>query len=329
MNLFDGHGDIWTDVVCKRQAGEQDVFRRHHLEKFRKGQVTGGIFVVWIDPPFTRDFAQRSQEIIEAMQAEMQDAADLLHPVLRFADFAEGERLGKINVVNGLEGMNQIGENIDEIDRLYHEVGIRHAMLTWNMPNALATGVDGDPDRGLTEAGRRAVRRIQDLGILLDVSHLNDTCFQEVLGMAHGPLIASHSNCRAICNQRRNLTDPMLKAVAETGGLVGINTNREFTHDDNARRTVAGLADHIERMIEVMGSVEHVGFGFDFDDYLSHETLSEFIDHADEPPSCDGIWDESQAHALVDELAARGYSEEDLRKMAVGNFYRVFEAVMK
>lgn len=329
MNLFDGHGDIWTDVTCKRQAGERDVFRHRHLEKFRKGQVTGGIFVIWIDPPFSRDMAQRSDEIIAAMRAEFVDAADLLHPVLRFSDFAEGERLGKIAVVNGLEGMNQIGDDIDKIDVLYHEAGIRHAMLTWNKPNALASGVDGDPNSGLTPAGRKAVRRIQDLGILLDVSHLNDTCFWEVLHMAHGPLIASHSNCRALCSQARNLTDPMLKAVAETGGLVGINTNREFTSDDHARRNVAGLADHIDHMAQIMGSVDHIGFGFDFDDYLSTETLSEFIDHPDEPPSCDGIEDESKAHAMVDELARRGYTEADLRKMAVENFYRVFKSVMK
>lgn len=328
MNLFDGHGDIWTDVTCKRQAGERDVFRRHHLEKFRKGRVTGGIFVIWIDPPFERDYAVRSSEIIAAMRDELRDAADLLHPVLRFEDFAEGERLGKINVVNGLEGMNQIGDNIDLIDQLYHEVGMRHAMLTWNGPNKLATGIEGDPDAGLTEAGRRAVRRIQDLGMVLDVSHLNDKCFWEVLGMAQGPLIASHSNCRALCPRGRNLTDPMLKAVAQTGGLVGINTNREFTHDDEAHRNVGGLADHVEHMVQVMGSADHIGFGFDFDDYLSPEALSIFTDHVD-TPSADGIRDESEAYALVDELAARGFAETELKKIAQGNFYRVFKDVWK
>lgn len=328
MNLFDGHGDIWTDITCKRQAGERDVFRRHHLEKFRKGQVTGSIFVIWIDPPFERDYAVRSQEIITAMREEMIEAEDLLHPVLRFEDFAVGERLGKINVVNGLEGMNQIGDNIDLIDELYHEAGMRHAMLTWNGPNKLATGVEGDADAGLTEAGRKAVRRIQQLGMVLDVSHLNDKCFWEVLHMAEGPLIASHSNCRALCPRGRNLTDPMLKAVAQTNGLVGINTNREFTHDNEAHRNVAGLADHVEHMAEVMGGVDNIGFGFDFDDYLSPEALSIFTDHVDSP-SADGIRDSSEAHALVDVLAARGWTQDDLQKIAQGNFYRVFKEVWK
>lgn len=327
MNLFDGHGDIWTDITCKRQAGEKDVFRRHHLEKFRKGQVTGGIFVVWIDPPFNRDIAVRSQEIITAMREEFRDAADLLHPVLNFEDFAEGTRLGKINVVNGLEGMDQIGDDVDQIDALYENAGIRHAMMTWNRPNKLATGVEGDPKQGLSAAGRRALRRMQDLGIVVDVSHLNDKSFWEVLELASGPLIASHSNCRALCDMPRNLTDTMLRAVAETGGLVGINTNREFTYHELAKRNVAGLADHVDHMAQTMGSVQHIGFGFDFDDYISFETLSEFITHANIPPSCDGIRDESQAHALVDELARRGYSTEDLALMAEGNFYRIFKAV--
>lgn len=327
MNLFDGHGDIWTDVTCKRQAGERDVFRRHHLEKFRKGQVTGGIFVVWIDPPFTRDIAARSNEIIAAMQEEMRDAADLLHPVKSFDDLAEGTRLGKINVVNGLEGMDQFGDDVDQLDVLYEKADIRHAMLTWNRPNKLATGVEGDANMGLSEAGRQAVRRMQDLGIVLDVSHLNDKSFWEVLELIRGPIIASHSNCRALCDMPRNLTDSMLRAVAETGGLVGINTNREFTYHDPAKRNVAGLADHIDHMAQVMGSTRHIGFGFDFDDYISAETLSEFISHVDIPPSCDGIEDESKAHALVDELARRGYSAQDLAYMAQENFYRVFKAV--
>lgn len=327
MNLFDGHGDIWTDVTCKRKAGERDVFRRHHLEKFRKGQVTGGIFVVWIDPPFTRDLALRSQEIIAAMHEEMLDAADILHPVLCFEDFAVGTRLGKINVVNGLEGMDQIGDDVDQIDALYEQAGIRHGMLTWNRPNKLAAGVEGDPDQGLSDAGRRVLRRMQDLGMVVDVSHLNDKSFWEALELVSGPLIASHSNCRTLCDMPRNLTDAMLRAVAETGGVVGINTNREFTYHDPAKRNVAGLADHVDHMAQVMGSVRHIGFGFDFDDYISVETLSEFISHVNIPPSCDGIVNESQAHALVDELARRGYSTEDLALMAEGNFYRVFKAV--
>lgn len=328
MKLFDGHGDIWTDVTCKRQAGERDVFLRHHLEKFRKGQVTEGIFVIWLDPPFDRDPAVRSQEILAAMQAEMEDAGDLLHLVRRYADFAESERLGKIAVVNGLEGMNQIGDDIDKIDDLYHTWGMRHAMLTWNHPNKLATGAEGDPANGLTEAGRRAVRRIQDLGMILDVSHLNDTSFWQVLDLASGPVIASHSNCRALCPRMRNLADPMLKAIAQTGGLVGINTNREFTHDDEPLRTVATLADHVEHMVEVMGSVDHVGFGFDFDDYLNADALSAFMEHV-EVVSADGIRDESEAHSLVDELARRGYPEADLVKIARGNFHRICKTVWK
>ena len=114
------------------------------------------------------------------------------------------------------------------INYFYDEVGVRHAMLTWNELNALATGWPVDVTRGLTEAGKKAVKRIQDLGMVMDVSHLNDKCFWGVIDLAQGPIIASHSNARSVCPAMRNLTDDMLKAIAKTGGLVRMNSMREF-----------------------------------------------------------------------------------------------------
>ena len=225
--IFDGHGDIWTDVTCHvMDHGERDIFRKYHLNKFREGHVTGGIFVIWIDPPNDKDPAARSKQIVTSIKQEMVDAADILNFVTKFEDFEKGTKAGKINVVTGMEGLSQIGEDIDQIDYFYHEVGVRHAMLTWNEANALATGWPVDVNRGLTDVGKKAVKRIQDLGMVMDVSHLNDKCFWGVIDLARGPIIASHSNARAVCPAMRNLTDDMLKAIAGTNGLVGMNSMR-------------------------------------------------------------------------------------------------------
>lgn len=144
--IFDGHGDVWTDVTAKRvDKQERDIFRRYHLEKFRQGKVTGGIFVIWIDPPYDKEPAARSKQVVESIQAEMKDAADLLNFVTKYEDFQKGAEAGKINVVTGIEGLAQIGEDIDQLDYLYQAVGARHAMLTWNDRNALATGCPQDP----------------------------------------------------------------------------------------------------------------------------------------------------------------------------------------
>lgn len=100
----------------------------------------------------------------------------------------------------------------------------------------LATGTRGTPERGLTELGKRAVHKIENLGMILDVSHLNDTSFWDLLSTAHGPVVATHSNSRALCNQPRNLTDEQLKELSRTGGMAGLNSFNEFVHEEEIEK---------------------------------------------------------------------------------------------
>lgn len=326
--IFDGHGDVWTDVTCRAiDHGERDIFRKHHLHKFKEGGVTGGIFVIWIDPPYDNDPVKRSEQIVKSIKQEMEDSADILNFVKKYDDFEKGTKEGKLNIVTGMEGLSQIGEDIDMINYFYDEVGVRHAMLTWNELNALATGWPVDVTRGLTEAGKKAVKRIQDLGMVMDVSHLNDKCFWGVIDLAQGPIIASHSNARSVCPAMRNLTDDMLKAIAQTGGLVGMNSMREFISEKHDEQNVEHLADHVEYIADLIG-IDHIGLGFDFDDYLGGEALKTFSDHVDSP-SGDGISNEAEAKNILAVLKKRGYSQEDLDKIGYKNFYRVFKEVWK
>ena len=253
--------------------------------------------------------------------------ADILNFVKKYDDFEKGTKEGKLNIVTGMEGLSQIGEDIDMINYFYDEVGVRHAMLTWNELNALATGWPVDVTRGLTEAGKKAVKRIQDLGMVMDVSHLNDKCFWGVIDLAQGPIIASHSNARSVCPAMRNLTDDMLKAIAKTGGLVGMNSMREFISEKHDEQNVEHLADHVEYIADLIG-IDHIGLGFDFDDYLGGEALKTFSDHVDSP-SGDGISNEAEAKNILAVLKKRGYSQEDLDKIGYKNFYRVFKEVWK
>ncbi len=326
--IFDGHGDVWTDVTCKHvDKGEHDVFRKYHLDKFRKGNVTGGIFVIWMDPPYDQDPVKRSRQIVQSIRQEQEESRDIVNYVTKFSDFDEGTKAGKINVVTGMEGMAQIGEDIDLIDYFYHEVGVRHAMMTWNETNALATGWPGDVSRGLTETGRRACRRIQDLGMVMDVSHLNDKCFWDVIHLAQGPIIASHSNSRTVCPHMRNLSDDMLRAIAETGGLAGMNSMREFIAEAHDDQTVERLADHVCYIADLIG-VEHIGLGFDFDDYLESDALSAFSGNIDSPSGL-GIANEAEASNLLDVLRQRGFHQDELDAIGYKNFYRVFKQVWK
>ena len=179
--------------------------------------------------------------------------------VVRTAKEAERARAdGKMYAFLAVEGMAAIGEDLSGIDR-YHDFGARIGMLTWNEENLLATGVRGDPQKGLSLLGWRAVRRMRELGMVVDVSHLNDGGFWDVMKLARGPVIASHSNCRALCDVRRNLTDDQLRAIRDTGGVVGLNVHHAFVHADPARK--AGLNVHKHNALLADGQRRAVGDG--------------------------------------------------------------------
>ena len=147
--IFDGHCDIFTDVLRRRLCGETQVLARHHLPKLRAGGIRGGCFVLWVDPPFTDDPAARMAQLLSAVSAEMAECCEaaLVTSAAEIEGVAATERFP---ILLGVEGLSAIGEDVDAIDRL-HAFGARHAMLTWNEENALATGAKADPSRGLTE----------------------------------------------------------------------------------------------------------------------------------------------------------------------------------
>ncbi len=329
MNLYDAHGDIWYDVLFHSEMGERDIFRKYHLPKFQEGGIFGGTFVMWIDPPYDEDPGKRIRQIETSVRRELEDASDILNIVRKFEDFEKGTKAGKINVLMGLEGLSYIGEDIDRINYYYEEFSVRTIMLTWNEENALASGWPGNQERGLTDKGKEAVLRMQELGIVLDVSHLNDKGFWDVISLSQGhPVIASHSNARTVSPHGRNLTDDMIKALAATGGVIGMNRQETFTSFDKSKKTVEGLAEHVDHIVNLVG-IDHVGCGFDFEDYVHSESLTKNGVDNSETSGIKGLRSASDAQNFLKELKKRGYSDEEVEKVAYKNFYRVYEQVLK
>lgn len=322
---FDAHCDIWTDVTHHFLAGEHDIFRKYHYERLKKGGIEGGIFVIWNDPPFDEDPLKRTHQMQAAITQEEPECADILRVVRSYEEMIQAREEGKMYALIGHEGLKSIGEDIDMIDEFY-AFGARHASLTWNEENPLATGARGNPERGLTECGRRAVRKIQDLGMILDVSHLNDASFWDLLDAATGPVAATHSNCRALCNQARNLTDDQLRELAKTGGIVGLNSFNEFVHPEEDKQTVENLVKHLQHLVEVMG-IEHVGFGFDFSEFCCGATLSAFSSQAN--PYTIGLEDASKVPNVIAEMRRVGFHEEEIEKIAYKNWHRLIKEVVE
>lgn len=325
MTCFDAHSDLLYDVTRRRLAGETRVLETHHLDRLRRGGVEGLVLALWYgagqgetfwrDVPGADTERARLDMMMDHTRAELTQCTQIqaVHTV-REAEAAR--EAGKLYAFLGIEGMAAFGADIGSIDRCY-ESGVRLGMLTWNEENALAAGAGGDPQKGLTPAGRAVVRRMRDLGMLVDVSHLSDGGFRDVMALAAGPVIASHSNCRALCDVRRNLTDNQLRAIRDTGGVAGLNVYHNFVHADRARQTVETLALHAAHMAEVMG-VEHVGCGFDFCEFMG-------------PPDNDGaagLGDASCIGNLFACLEKLGMSRRERELIARENFLRVFRQVL-
>lgn len=319
MRVFDAHEDIWTHIAQKRLAGERDVFRKYHLNNHKIGQVRGGIFVIWIDPPFTEAPMARLETIVREMKNELVECGDILQIVKSYEDYEKALEKGLIGGLIGLEGLSYITDSLKPLEDLY-EIGARHASLTWNEENALATGVRGNSDRGLTSLGRAAVKKMETLKMIVDVSHANERTFWDIAGICTRPIIASHSNARAMWDHPRNLTDAQLKAIMETGGVVGINSYPAFV---GKGRNLEDLVNQVDYLVAKIG-VDHVGCGFDFCDYLDWERE----DKGSSMDVLEGLEGTVKVPTLFSGLKAIGYSDEALSKIAHGNFERLLKTVL-
>ena len=152
--FFDAHSDIWCDVTTRRLRGETDILRKHHLPRLRKGGVEGSILVIWVDPPYDKDYVKRTQQIMTCVDAEVKEC-DEIQIVHTYDEMMQANKAGKIYIFKGIEGLAAIGEDLSKIDK-YYDFGCRHAMLTWNEANALGAGALSGQSYGLTAAGKEA-----------------------------------------------------------------------------------------------------------------------------------------------------------------------------
>ena len=317
---FDAHSDIWTDVTVKREHGEKNVLKNHHLDRLRAGQVEGSIFVIWVERPDIQDYAIRTAQIKQAILDETAecDEVQIVHTV---AEMKQARDAGKFYIWIGIEGMAAIGDDVSKVDE-YYNFGCRHGMLTWNEKNLLGAGAATGLTDGLTEAGKNVVKRMQQLGMLVDTSHLNEDGFWDIVDIATAPIIASHSNCRALCDVPRNLTDEQLRAIRDLDGVVGLNSFTPFVHATKAKQTVEQLAKHADHMINIMG-IEHVGCGYDFFEFCTPDVVGTMTD--DPELSVAGMKDCSEIYKLFQCFDKLGLTKREKELIARENFTRVLE----
>jgi membrane dipeptidase len=237
--------------------------------------------------------------------------------VLTADDIEEALRQDTLAAILHFEGAEAIDPDLQALD-VFYRAGLRSLGLVWSRPNAFAQGVPfafpSSPDTGpgLTDAGRNLVRACNELGIMIDLSHLNERGFWEVADLSTAPLVATHSNVHAICPSSRNLTDQQLKAIRESDGMVGLNFHVGFLRDDGKAEKDTPLevmVRHVDYLVEHLG-IDRVGFGSDFDGATMPNDLG----------------DATGLPKLIEALRAHGYDDASLRKLGHENWIRVLRA---
>ena len=314
--IFDAHSDIWTDVAVKTLRGENNIIKKYHYDNLIKGKIGGSIFVIWVEPKNYSRALDRVREIQNSISNELEYIDDIISIVKSYDDMIKAQKENKIYVFIGFEGLISIDDNIDLLDE-YYEYGARHASLTWNEENKLASGARGDYNRGLTELGKKAVKKMQEKGMIVDVSHLNDKSFFDVMDITSCPVIASHSNSRKLCNSPRNLTDEQLKAIRDVNGVVGFNSYKWFIDEDSNKHTIYRAIDHIKYIADKIG-IDHIGLGFDYNEYFED----------DETPYVKGLENASKSYDIINLLKDSGFNDEEIQKIEYGNFHRIIKEIM-
>ena len=324
--IFDGHNDTLSKLHPGPHHEDRSFFERSetgHLDlpRAREGNFAGGLFATFASgeqgehdtpPP---DRAERLTRGMMDLLYELEAGADGQLQVVTTADqLAACLETGVLAAVLHFEGAEAIDPRLDNLLPLY-EAGLRSLGIVWSRSNAFGHGVrfsfPGSPDTGpgLTDAGQALVRACNELGILIDLSHMNERGFWDVERISEAPLVATHSCAHALCPTPRNLTDKQLDAIADHGGIVGINFHVGFLRADGQRDADTPIAEIVRHLDYIAGriGIEHVGLGSDFDGATMPRELG----------------DAAGLPRLISALQERGYSAADLAKVTHENWLRV------
>ncbi|MED1466904.1 dipeptidase [Bacillus salipaludis] len=345
MPLIDLHSDILVDVIWRRSRGERRVISERHLPVLRAAGISALGLTIWIELDQTHRASLRTREVMAALVSELNESPGEIALVKTPAEAEAVIASGKLALLLTIEGMAALDEDPSLFSDLC-DLGLTSGLLTWNEVNAFASGFPGydysearalaksgkgswltglsgpgnGEVRGLTAKGRRLLNQMAAAGVMLDLSHLNEKTFWEAIAAYPGPgVFASHSNAKSVCEIPRNLSDQQIKTIAERDGVIGLNAFSAFV--DPEHPGIDRFIDHAVYIADLVGT-RHLGFGFDFTNYMDEEALESIGGKLPSNPELDGAADVPN---LIERMKKRGFSTSDLEGITWGNFARVWE----
>ncbi len=275
MKIADLHCDTISEIWQSRRAGSPQQLCRNDLhidiQKMRKSDYLLQNFAMYIDLEKTSDPFATVSELIDVFYDEMEKNKNEIGIVTSYHEILANEKQGKMSALMTIEEGGCCKGEIANLETLYQR-GARMMTLTWNYPNELASpnlpaGGFGtfDSTNGLTRKGFAFIERMEELGMIIDVSHLSDAGFWDIAKHTGKPFAASHSNARALSPHARNLTDDMIRVIADRGGVIGLNFYGRFLNAvEDSHSGTARMAEHVRHIVNV-GGIECIGLGSDFD----------------------------------------------------------------
>lgn len=362
--VIDMHADT-VQRVLDEDVDLQSQLSDGHLDAVRakKGGLDAQFFSIWVDPQLFGGggarAVKRADDQIAAVRALSEKHPETWVAATTASEIKESAANGKIAALMGLEGGYAIDERLENVER-YYNLGVRYMSPAWSVSTSWA-GSSGDEigsGRGLNDFGRSVIREMNRLGMMVDVSHVSDKTFWDIIETSTKPVVATHSACRAIADVPRNLTDDMIKALAKTGGVVNVIFYPEHLEpgwSQKKKKVDAEIASLVQRASDSEpGDAVHKKLARDrvrqqeYARRLPKVTVARVVDHIDHIVKLVGIdhvgigsdFDGVQATTadlatvadlpnLTRELLRRGYSEADIDKILGGNMLRVMEAQRK
>ena len=357
--LIDTHNDIPTTAIDAGVSFDQPLKHKTHsdLQRMKEGGVDAQFFSIWCDGNMKNPYAWANREIDTVLAWTNRNPGAMMQ-AFTAADIVTASKQKKLAVLFGVEGGHMIENDLSKLDALYKR-GVRYITITWNNSTDWATSaldettrVDSLKHKGLTDFGKQIIKRMNELGMLVDLSHVGEQTFWDAIATTTKPVLVSHSCVYNLCQHRRNLKDEQIKAVAKNGGVIHLNFYSGFLDPAFEARSDAFTAKHkaeMDSMLkvnpepyfmevylfnkypdEVKGLRPPMSLLLDHLDYIvklvgvDYVGLGSDFDGVNSLPSgLDGVEDFPK---ITEGLLKRGYSKKDIRKILGGNFLRVFAA---
>ena len=313
MKLIDLHCDTVDKLMDYKDSNLYENEFSIDIKKLKKANSLAQVFALYFDLKlYKNDPFNRFEQMADRFLKELEKNKEHILLAKSYKDILENEKNNKLSAILSIEEGAAINGKLENLQKVYDK-GVRLITLTWNYENEIGYPHNMKEYRevGLKPFGVEIVEKMNELGMIIDVSHLNDGGFYDVAKISKQPFIASHSNSRYITNHTRNLTDDMIKVIASSGGVIGINFCNFFLGNSKIS-TIDEIINHIKHIVNV-GGVDVIAMGTDFDGI----------------PNKVEIEDISQMYKLEDRLLRSGFKECEIEKMMYKNSLRVFKEVLR